>query len=197
MQEVRHIRDFDAWLGAMGVLLHNTFVTRSGVEASHAFTYKTRADLSTTEVNNIPRRRKRFDEHQEDVFAVVKGRVHMTKTQPPVLAIPHCLLALMPGKEPRDMKAARDMPAQRKKDLVKLADQLDSPSGERYEKAARAIRESLGVRAPAEQAPKLEFLSRPPGARMPITHTSNQYYEHLPDTSWRLLASFRRSPVQT
>ena len=196
VQEVEHIRDFDGWLGAMGVHLHNAFVTRKGIEASHAFTYKARADLSTTEVNNIPRKRKRFAEHQEDVFAVVKGRMHMTKTQPPVLAVPHCLLALMPGLEPRCMKAARDMPDARKKELVRLADQLDSTSGERYEKAARAIRERLGVRAPAEQAPKLEFLSRPPGARVPITRTSNQYYEHLPDTSWRLLASFRRSPVQ-
>ena len=166
------------------------------MEASRAYTYKAGADLSTTEVNNIPRKRKRFDEHQEDAFAVVKGRMHMTKTQPPVLAIPHCLLALIPGQVPSSMKAARDMPDARKKELVKLADQLDSTSGERYEKAARAIRERLGVRAPAEQAPKLEFLSRPPGARVPITRTSNQYYEHLPDTAWRLLASFRRSPVQ-
>ena len=196
VEEVRHIRDFDGWLGAMGVHLHNAFVTRKGIEASHAFTYKVRADLSTAEVHNIPRKRKRFDEHQEDVFAIVKGRMHMTRTQPPVLAIPHCLLALMHGKEPKNMKAARDMPNDRKKELVKLADRLDSPSGERYEKAARAIRERLGGHAPAEQAPKLEFLSHPHGARVPITHTSNQYYEHLPDTSWRLLASFRRSPVQ-
>ena len=94
------------------------------------------------------------------------------------------------------MKAARDMPNDRKKELVKLADRLDSPSGERYEKAARAIRERLGGHAPAEQAPKLEFLSHPHGARVPITHTSNQYYEHLPDTSWRLLASFHRFPAQ-
>ena len=196
VEEVKHIRDFDTWLGAMGVTLHNAFVTRRGIEASHAFTYKLRSDLSTTEVNNIPRKRKRFDEHQEDVFAIVKGRMHMTKTQPPVLAVPHCLLASMPGKEPRDIKSARDMPAARKKELLKLAENLDSPSGERYEKAAAAIRERLEADAPAEQAPKFEFLSQQPGARMPLTHTSNQYYEHLPDTAWRLLASFRRSPAQ-
>ena len=196
VQEVQHIRDFDTWLGAMGVHLYNAFVTRNGREASHAFTYKTGADLSPTEVNNIPRMRRRFDEHQEDVFAIVKGRMHMTKTQPPVLAVPHCLLANIPGKEPRDIKGARDMPAARKKELLKLAEQLDSPSGERYEKAAAAIRERLEADAPAEQAPKFESLSQQPGARMPLTHTSNQYYEHLPDTAWRLLASFRRSPAQ-
>ena len=106
VEEVRHIRDFDTWLGSMGVHLYNAFVTRRGIEASHAFTYKQRADLSAAEVDNMPRRRKRFDEHQEDVFAIVKGRMHMTKTQPPVLAVPHCLLALIPGKEPRDMKGA-------------------------------------------------------------------------------------------
>ena len=96
--------------------LYNAFVMRNGTEASHAFTYKVRADLSSTEVNNIPRKRKRFDEHQEGVFAVVKGRMHMTKTQPPVLAIPHCLLAQMPGQVPRCIKAARDMSKDRKKD---------------------------------------------------------------------------------
>ena len=114
VEEVRHIRDFDGWLGAMGVHLHNAFVTRKGIEASHAFTYKVRADLSTAEVHNIPRKRKRFDEHQEDVFAIVKGRMLTTKTQPPVLAIPHCLLALMHGKEPKNMQATRDMPNDRK-----------------------------------------------------------------------------------
>ena len=115
VEEVRHIRDFDGWLGAMGVHLHNAFVTRKGIEASHAFTFKVRADRSTAEVHNIPRKRKRFDEHQEDVFAIAKGRMHMTKTQPPVLAIPHCLLALMHGKEPKNMKAARDMPNDRQR----------------------------------------------------------------------------------
>ena len=134
VEEVRHIRDFDTWLGSMGVHLYNAFVTRRGIEASHAFSYKPRSDLSTAEVDNMPRRRKRFDEHQDDVFAIVKGRMHMTKTQPPVLAVPHCLLALIPGKEPRDMKGARDMPEKRKQELIKLAGHLDSTSGERYEK---------------------------------------------------------------
>ena len=134
VEEVRRIWDFDTWLGSMGVHLYNAFVTRRGIEASHAFSYKPHADLSTAEVYNMPRRRKRFDEHQEDVFAIVKGRMHMTKTQPPVLAVPHCLLARIPGEEPRDMKGARDMPEQRKQELIKLTGHLDSTSGERYEK---------------------------------------------------------------
>ena len=134
VEEVRRIWDFDTWLGSMGVHLYNAFVTRRGIEASHAFSYKPHADLSTAEVYNMPRRRKRFDEHQEDVFAIVKGRMHMTKTQPPVLAVPHCLLALIPGKEPRDMKRERDMPDKRKQELIKLTGHLDSTSGERYEK---------------------------------------------------------------
>ena len=136
VEEVRHIRDFDTWLGSMGVRLYNAFATRNGIEASNAFTYKLRADLSTAEVDNMPQKRKRFDEHQEDVFAIVKGRMHMTKTQPPVLAIPHCLLALIPGKEPRDMKRERDMPDKRKQEFIKLAGHLDSTSGERYEKSS-------------------------------------------------------------
>ena len=37
VEEVRHIRDFDTWLGSMGVHLYNAFATRMGIEASHAF----------------------------------------------------------------------------------------------------------------------------------------------------------------
>ena len=94
------------------------------------------------------------------------------------------------------MKDARDMPAARKKDLAKLADHLDSAGGERYPDAAKTIRERLVGHAPAEQAPTLEYLSAPPCAGAPVRHTSNQYYEHLPDTAWRLLASFRRTPAE-
>jgi hypothetical protein len=192
---VSHVRDFDKWLGSLGVTLSKAFVTRNGREASHAFTYKTRNDLSVTEVSNIPRQRKRFDEHPEDVFALVKGRMHMTKTQPPVLALPHCLLSRVHAAQPPDLKAARDMPDARRKELTKLADILDSQRADRYPRAAKCIRETLEGQGAAEQPPDLKWLSSGSRARQPVATTSNKYYEHLPDTSWRLLASFCRGPA--
>ena len=36
------IFDFNAWLDAEGVLLHNAWVSRKGVDAPHSFCYKMR-----------------------------------------------------------------------------------------------------------------------------------------------------------
>ena len=197
VQEIGKIRDFDAWLGSMGIQLHNAFVSRNGREASHAFTYKVRSDLTVAQMRDIPRRRRRrFEEHEEDVFALVKGRMHMVKTQPPVLAIPHCLLSNVQGLQPLREKAAREIPTDRRKELEKLATRLTTDSAEKYPNAAREIRKRLAGAAADEEAPSFECLTEPVRAREHVAQTSNAYYEHLPDTAWRLLASFRRTPAQ-
>jgi hypothetical protein len=197
VEEVEHIRDFDIWLGGLGIQLHNAFVTRNGREASHAFTYKVRSDLTMAGVNSIPRRRQRIEQREEDVFAIVKGRMHMATTQPPVLALPHCLLSGVQGRQLPQVKQAWNMPVYRKKELEKLAERLDARSDEPCPKAADCIRKLLETpAAPPETAPVFEWLSQPARAREPVAKTSNQYSEHLPDTAWRLLASFRRSAVQ-
>jgi hypothetical protein len=195
VEEVGQIHDFDAWLQSMGINLYNAFVSRGGKEASHSFTYKVRSDLTGSQLQNMPRKRKRFQEHEEDVFAIVKGRMHMVKTQTPVLALPHCLLSSVQGLQPPQVKQARTIEAPRRNELEKLADRLEE-SAEKYPRAAEVIRRRLAGISEEEEAPIFECLSHPVEARQPVATTSNQYYEHLPDTAWRLLASFRRVPAQ-
>ena len=143
----------------------------------------------------MPRKRKRFEEHEEDVFAIVKGRMHMVKTQPPVLALPHCLLSSVQGLQPPRVKQARTIEKPRRDELDKLATRLEE-SAEKYPHAAEVIQRRLAGIAEEVEAPTFECLSNPVEARLPVASTSNQYYEHLPDTAWRLLASFRCAPEQ-
>jgi len=195
VQEIGQIRDFDTWLGSLGVKLYNAFVSRGGKEASHSFTYKVRSDLTGSQLQDMPRKRRRFEEHEEDVFAIVKGRMHMVKTQPPVLALPHCLLSSVQGLQPPQVKEARAIPADRRNELDKLATRLDE-SADRYPRAAEVIRKRLAGIPEEGEAPTFECLSDPVEARVPVATTSNPYYEHLPDTAWRLLASFHRVRAQ-
>ena len=64
VEEIGQIRDFDTWLGSMGIQLHNAFVSRGGREASHSFTYKVSSDLTVAQLHSMPRRKKRFEEHE-------------------------------------------------------------------------------------------------------------------------------------
>ena len=90
VEEIGQIRDFDTWLGSMGIQLHSAFVSRSGREASHSFTYKVRADLTVVQLQSMPRRKNKFAKYEEDVFAVAKATCIWSRHSPhPVLAIPH------------------------------------------------------------------------------------------------------------
>ena len=194
VEEIGQIRNFDTWLGSMGIHLYNAFVSRGGKEASHSFTYKVRSDLTAAQVQSLPRRKRQFEEHEEDVFAIVKGRMHMVKTQSPVLALPHCLLSSVQGLQPPQVKQVRTIPEARRKELRNLATRL-TEGAEKYPHAAEVITKRLAGIAEEEEAASFECLSDPVESRQPVASTSNQYYEHLPDTAWRLLASFRRVPA--
>ena len=192
VQEVQHIRDFDHWLDALGIRLHNAFVSRQGREASHSFTYKIRADLTPREMALLPRRGGRAaEDHTEDVFAIVKGRMHMTQSQPPLLALPHCRLSRVGDPCPAAVMPKHEVPAARIRELEKLASIFDDRHPTGYPQAAQCIRAMLaggGGAAP----PALQWLSGAAAPRAVVAATTNQYYEHLPDSAWRLLATFRR-----
>ena len=155
VEEVGQIRDFDKWLNPMGINLYNAFVSRGGKEASHAFTYKVRSDLTALQLQSLPRRKKRFEEHEEDVFAIVKGRMHMVKTQPPVLAVPHCLLSSVQGLQPPQVKQVRTIPADRRQQLEKLASRFED-SAEKYPRAAEVIWKRLAGVPEEDEAPSFE-----------------------------------------
>ena len=194
-ENVRTIRDFDTWLKTPGVTLKNAFLPREGRSVPHSFTYKVRNDLTPSELSAVPGRKpKSFHTDGEDVFAVVKGRMHMTKCQNPVLAFPQCLLKDMSGVVPDKCLVPEPLKEPRKNELLKLAEILEFKVADPYPKAAEAIRNL--VHAPDRAPAPLPWLSQDGWTRTPVDMTSNPYYEHLPDTSWNLLASFSRKATR-
>ena len=202
VDEVHHVRNFDQWLGKIGVSLRGCFVSRQGRLGAHSFVYKCRCHLSPREVENLPQDRAGVQGHDHDVFAMTKGRMHGASFLPPVLALPRqrvidSALSTVPGPC-RDL-AEGAASQKRLATLTKLADTLEGLPHDFARSVAR-IREKVTLleqgqsAETSEEAPPLVWLGRPPPERSEVPLTRNMYYEHLPDTSWQLLARFHRAP---
>ena len=59
-----------------------------------------------------------------------------------------------------------------------------------YIRAARALRELARSVAGPAQPPG--WLGEPSPQQAPVTHSANEYFGHLPDTSWHLRATYHR-----
>ena len=192
---VMSIRDFDGWLKPLLITQHNCFVTRRGRLAAHSFIYKVRSDLSPAQVSDLSKLGRRvqrgFPEHPEDVFAITKGRMYHTKTMSPVLVLPHAILNRISGSVPKDILKQEAMTKPERDNLEKLARTLRCMP-QPYLRAARDIDIMLSEAEP-EQPPVFNWLALPPPPRAAVSITRNAYYEHLPDTSWNLVATFHRS----
>ena len=169
-------------------------VSRDGRSAAHSFIYKVRADLTAAEVNALNAQGKKanrgFVPHAEDVFGLVKGRTHHTQTQSPVLVLPRAILQRVGTATPEAVLRRPPLEGAMKANLLKLA-RLVRSMPQPYLRAATEM-ESLAAEAEPEAPPVLGWLGHGPPARSPVSPTRNAYYEHLPDTSWNLLATFHR-----
>ena len=192
-EQLFHVHDFGDWLKPLGVHLSNAFVSREGRSAVHSFTYKVRTDLSTSDVAKLPRSSRRHTAHGEDVFALTKGRMHMTKTKAPVLALPHSSLSSVTTNQPAKLMDFRETKKAQKNELQKLHDQLQTKMATINPRTIKLLKDILAGAGGSERSvPDLDWLLSGPRCRQPVEATHNVYYEHLPDTSWNLLASFRR-----
>ena len=195
VQLVGAARGFEAWLAPLGVTLTNTFMNRpkNGKETAHSFTFKVRADLSPQERADLRRRWGMAEEHPEDVFCVTKGRMYMTKGQAPVLVLPHSFLPRVSSPTPTELHPRAPLEKPEKDNLTKLAAALEGMPRP-YLKAAEVIRNTL--REEPQEAPcNFRWLGEAAPPREAVQPTGNRYYEHLPDTSWNLLATFHRQPA--
>ena len=201
---VYHVRDFGDWLKPLGVTLANCFVSRHGKLAAHSFVYKSRCHLFPGELAALPAERRGVEAHDHDVFALTKGRMHGTRFHPPVLALPRqrVLQAELPPVPAGVHHLADAATSEVKlKNYEKLADVLSSLPGD-YSRVCNRLRDLVQalqdnhVGQLAEDAPPLRWLGRPGDQRGDVTASKNIYYEHLPDTSWQLLARFHRLPKQ-
>ncbi|CAJ1363954.1 unnamed protein product, partial [Effrenium voratum] len=203
VEQVAHIRNFDAWLGQLKVHLRNCFVSRGGKLSAHSFVYKCRCHLTPKEAQQLPPDQQGVEAHDHDVYALTKGRMHGTSFHPPVLALPRkrvedCALSPVPC-DCKTLAEGADKQDRLKK-LTKLADTLESLPHDftRAVPALRGLIEQLQegrVARPEDDAPPLKWLGAAPPERSEVPLTRNMYYEHLPDTSWQLLATFHRMPA--
>lgn len=129
--------------------------------------------------------------------------MHGTRFHPPVLALPrHRVEESSLSPVPMLVHVLADAATSdvKLKNLEKLANVLSSLPQD-YSRVCNRMREMVQwlqeghVGALAEEAPPLRWLGRAAPERSDeVTRSSNMYYEHLPDTSWQLLAKFHRMP---
>ena len=166
----------------------------------HSFVYKCRCHLTPKEAQQLPPDRQGVEAHDHDVYARMRG----TSFHPPVLALPRkrvedCALSPVPC-DCKTLAEGADKQDRLKK-LTKLADTLESLPHDftRAVPALRGLIEQLQegrVARPEDDAPPLKWLGAAPPERSEVPLTRNMYYEHLPDTSWQLLATFHRMPAR-
>ena len=197
-----HIRNFHGWLKALGLKPRNAFMPRDNVHPPHSFTYKLRMDLSPLEYQLLQQERTDvgFAEHDLDVFCAVKGRMHDRGLNgPPVLIVPRERLENLQGPAPTGGCYRRHaLTASRQNELRMFADALQEFTAEwdhefTYFRAAQDLRKLASGRD-EERAPP-GWLEQP-GTAIPESSaepTSNPYYDHLPNLSWRLLVNFNDS----
>ena len=201
VEEVRHVRDFREWLSGLKITPSGCYMAHKGGgnekrPVPHSFVYKCYTDLLPKEVEKIKKPRRAAISAAEDVYAILKGRMYMTESLPPVLVLPKSVLeaAQLPPL-PTEILKAEPPSDDEKAALLKLAQYLDSQAVG-MTRAAAEIRErylSDDPDAAIPAAPPLLWLQgQPPVHREVIPVTRNMYYEHLPDDSWPMLVKFHR-----
>ena len=191
------VLDFGGWLDHQGVRLHNCWVTRSDVQAPHSFAYKRRHGLTDAEFAATPGQRQQDDPH--DVYCIVKHRMHsLHPNSAPVLVLPRARLLAMPSTSPMRWENPHPMEASRIRALRHLVDTLENTTEDwgpffSYSRAAAALRQLVQARAGGLGPPPASWLDVAGYTAQPaVRDTGNVYFGHLPDMSWRMLATFRR-----
>lgn len=194
VEELHHIRDFRSWLAPIDITMYNAWVSRDGIDASHAFTFKHRQDLTRKESDSMMRQQRGFHGHDHDVFVVVKPYMHSAASKRPVLVLPKSRADRVAHRCPSTLVEGEAMTEVRGNELVSLANTLELEQYSLHE-AARALRALVHepVQPMVCSAPWLEIDEVAPNAV--LGDTGNHMFSHLPDTSWDLLARFHRGDV--
>ena len=192
------VGDFEGWLDAANSTQTNCWGTRRGIEAPHSFIYKRRCDLTAAETRAVEDERQRSavmlrlapDPH--DVFCCVKTYMKdLSLQQAPVMVLPKQRCQNVVSRSPVE-RVGVEISGARQEALLRLAEFCGSAQCG-YLRARQAIRDliaSAGAPPPLQPYP---WLSHAPAQDYePIEQTANLYFNHLPQTSWKMLANFRR-----
>jgi len=190
------ILDFNGWLHHQGVHLHNCWVSRNNIQAPHSFAYKRRHGLSDAEDAAAP---VGAQDDPLDVYCIIKHRMHsLHPNSAPVLVLPRARMIRMPSTSPMQWENPQPMPEHRIRTLHRLADILESMTEDwgpsfSYFRAATALRQLVQARAGGAGPPPVSWLDVAAYPVQPVVRdTGNVYFGHLPNMSWRMLATFRQ-----
>ena len=193
VHRLSQIHDFNQWLVApTGIKLSGSYApSRDGAQPACSFAFKVRADLSLADQARVVGDTGQFEKDANDVFVLLKGRMHHTSTQAPVKVFPHVLLRDLP-RAPSRLVARHVISNEERANYEKLIARLAALPNPMPD-AVLALEELLQAQNAPQQALAFPFLLANAPPRQRIRHTRNEYYEHLPDVSKRLVAAFRRN----
>ena len=188
------IRDFESWLAEQAVSLYGCWGNRDGLEAPHSFAFKRRNDLSAVERSQVhctlAERRAGYgpvNASGDDVYCCVKAYMRDKRLQQaPVLVLPCDRRDRVIGNWPTTAEAV-NMSTSRAAQLERLATVLEA-TPYMYTHAARALRALAGSVVGPLAGPG--WLAEAPVAQPPVVDYGNEYFGHLPDISWHMLARF-------
>lgn len=187
------IRDFSAWLSPIGITLHNAFVSRDGLVAPHAFSFKLKQSLAPREQRQAEAFGGRSARANDgDVLCVYKTWMHSCESKDPIVVLTPDRCAMVQLDCPTEVIMPGAFSDREVADIQKLAATLRMPQYNLHE-GADALEALLAGPAPYV-LPASDWLSAVVGVAPPmVTDTGSSIFTHLPDTSWNLLARFHRA----
>ena len=198
VEHLTHIRDFLAWMAALGVDITGCWVTRRNMDVPHSFTYKLRGDLTHNEQQRLRAEPSDlgFPLDASDVFCVTKQFMASTEpTGPPVLVLPAGRAQGMIAPYPTGTCYRKASISERRRtELRQLANDLESLSRHwsiehSYFRAGAALR-NLADGRDAERSQDGFLEATAVGNRARVEATDNPYFGHLPGLTFRMVVRF-------
>ncbi|CAK9027174.1 Uncharacterized protein (Fragment) [Durusdinium trenchii] len=195
VKELKTVRDWSAWLDPLDVKLSNTFRGRKKrnededpMITGHSFSYKRLGDLTQQERGKV---RPRRDHSDDDVYCILKARMHhdASDAHAPVLVLPADRVNRVGPASSLHNIPQVELSGDRIKKLGLLVGLLKKYS---YPIGATAIEELVNQKDEDLEVPLVTWLDEPGVARMHnLVFGGNQYWPHLPEVCFPLLAMMK------
>ena len=189
-----HVFDFKAWLSDTGVELRGAFKRREGIDAAHSFTLKKVSELAGSEKSQLSAG-DLSRSHDQDVYVMTKRWMHSVEAHPPTLVLPHARCRLLRSGGPTKEKKGPVMSLERKTDLRKMGDKLESLTDawtsefSMYRVAAELRRLAEGIKGEPCDMPWL-WEPESDSSLGHLPETGNRFFNSQPEMAWRVVAKF-------
>jgi len=189
VEQLSAVRDFGAWLEPTAITLYNAFSTRQGIESPHAFIFKQRCDLTSSDKQWLATEPGLLDGDLKDVFCCVKTYMRdLDLQQAPVLVLPARAMARV-VVAPATILPLHEMKPKVIEQYMSLAEVCDAELG--LQRAAAALRALVSERL--YSLPRDEWLAAVAAPRPDARGGGHAYFPYLPAQSWQLMVRHHRT----